>query len=125
MTDRTAIIDRATALFEDLRFGSAREWKAAAPGRRVVGYMPIYVPRELIHAAGMLPLGIVGGMLQRHHPVHRAPQLPGDLRQTDLRHGSIAAPLLGQPGMGVIDRLLAALDRHIGHGFRTGKSFGV
>ena len=23
--------------------------------------MPIYVPRELIHAAGMLPLGIVGG----------------------------------------------------------------
>ncbi len=61
MTDRTAIIDRATALFEDLRFASAREWKAAVPGRRVVGYMPIYVPRELIHAAGMLPLGIVGG----------------------------------------------------------------
>ena len=24
-------------------------------------YMPIYVPRELIHAAGMLPLGILGG----------------------------------------------------------------
>ena len=23
--------------------------------------MPIYVPREIIHAAGMLPLGIVGG----------------------------------------------------------------
>jgi benzoyl-CoA reductase subunit C len=27
----------------------------------VVGYMPIYVPRELIHAAGMLPLGVLGG----------------------------------------------------------------
>ena len=55
------IVARATALFEDLHFGSAREWKAAKPGRKVVGYMPIYVPRELIHAAGMLPLGIMGG----------------------------------------------------------------
>ena len=40
---------------------SARQWKAAKPGRKVIGYMPIYVPRELIHAADMLPLGIVGG----------------------------------------------------------------
>ena len=55
------IVTRATALFEDLNFSSAREWKSAAPGRKVVGYMPIYVPREIIHAAGMLPLGIVGG----------------------------------------------------------------
>ena len=55
------IVARASALFEDLSFTSAREWKAAKPGRKVVGYMPIYVPREIIHAAGMLPLGIVGG----------------------------------------------------------------
>jgi benzoyl-CoA reductase subunit C len=55
------VVARAQALFEDLSFSAAREWKAAAPGRKVVGYMPIYVPRELIHAAGMLPLGIVGG----------------------------------------------------------------
>jgi benzoyl-CoA reductase subunit C len=27
----------------------------------VIGYMPVYVPREIIHAAGMLPLGILGG----------------------------------------------------------------
>ena len=51
------IIARATALFEDLSFTTARQWKAAVPGRRVVGYMPIYVPREIIHAAGMLSLG--------------------------------------------------------------------
>ncbi len=56
-----AIIGRATALFEDLSFTSAREWKKAKPGRKVVGYMPIYVPREIIHAADMLPLGILGG----------------------------------------------------------------
>ena len=56
-----AIVARANELFEDLSFKAAREWKAAVPGRRVVGYMPIYVPREIIHAAGMLSLGIVGG----------------------------------------------------------------
>lgn len=55
------IVARANALFEDLSFTAARAWKAAEPGRKVVGYMPIYVPREIIHAAGMLPLGIVGG----------------------------------------------------------------
>ncbi len=55
-----AIVARCQALFDDLEFKSAREWKAAKPGRHVVAYMPIYVPRELIHAAGMLPLGILG-----------------------------------------------------------------
>jgi benzoyl-CoA reductase subunit C len=61
MLTTAQIVARATALFEDLQFSSAREWKASAAGRKVIGYMPIYVPRELIHAAGMLPLGIVGG----------------------------------------------------------------
>jgi benzoyl-CoA reductase subunit C len=55
------IVARANELFEDLSFSSARKWKAAKAGRKVIGYMPIYVPREIIHAAGMLPLGIVGG----------------------------------------------------------------
>ena len=55
------IVGRAQALFDDLSFTAARQWKEAAPGRKVVGYLPVYVPRELIHAAGMLPLGIVGG----------------------------------------------------------------
>jgi len=60
-SDTADIVARANALFEDLSFSTAREWKTAAPGRKVVGYMPIYVPRELIHAGGMLPLGILGG----------------------------------------------------------------
>jgi benzoyl-CoA reductase subunit C len=55
------IVARAQELFDDLSFETARKWKAAKPGRKVVGYMPIYVPREIIHAADMLPLGIVGG----------------------------------------------------------------
>jgi benzoyl-CoA reductase subunit C len=55
------IVAACEAIFEDLSFAKAREWKAAVPGRKVIGYMPVYVPREIIHAAGMLPLGILGG----------------------------------------------------------------
>src|SRR3954471_3627463 len=55
------IIQRCEDLFGDLRFEAARAWKAAKPGRKVIGYMPYYVPREIIHAAGALPLGIMGG----------------------------------------------------------------
>lgn len=60
-SDTADIVARANALFEDLSFSTAREWKTAVPGRKVIGYMPIYVPRELFHAGGMLPLGILGG----------------------------------------------------------------
>lgn len=55
------IVSHCEALYEDLSFGSVAAWKAAHPGRKAIGYMPIYVPREIIHAAGMLPVGIFGG----------------------------------------------------------------
>ncbi len=55
------IMERCETLFEDLHFNAVKEWKAAVPGRKAVGYMPIYVPREIIHAAGMLSVGILGG----------------------------------------------------------------
>ncbi len=55
------IITRCEELFEDLSFAQARAWKEEKPGRKVVGYLPVYVPREIIHAAGMLPVGILGG----------------------------------------------------------------
>ena len=61
MANTEQIIDRCLGLYEDLEFRAARDWKAAAPGRKVIGFMPIYVAREIIHAAGMLPLGIFGG----------------------------------------------------------------
>ncbi len=56
-----AIVERCQTLFDDLDFNAVKQWKAAVPGRKAIGYMPIYVPRELIHAAGMLPVGILGG----------------------------------------------------------------
>jgi benzoyl-CoA reductase subunit C len=55
------IVQRCEALFDDLHFEAVKRWKAAVPGRKAIGYMPVYVPRELIHAAGMLPVGILGG----------------------------------------------------------------
>ena len=55
------LIQRARELYEDIDLLAVRRWKDAVPGRKAIGHMPIYVPRELIHAAGMLPVGIVGG----------------------------------------------------------------
>ncbi|MBK9134670.1 MAG: benzoyl-CoA reductase subunit C [Betaproteobacteria bacterium] len=61
MPEVLKIVQRCEALFEDLHFNAVKDWKARAPGRRAIGYMPVYVPREIIHAAGMLPVGILGG----------------------------------------------------------------
>ena len=55
------IVERCQAMFDDLDLDAVKRWKAAAPGRKAIGYMPVYVPRELVHAAGMLPVGILGG----------------------------------------------------------------
>jgi benzoyl-CoA reductase subunit C len=55
------IVDRCQTLFDDLDFNAVKDWKAANPGGKAIGYLPIYVPREIIHAAGMLPVGIFGG----------------------------------------------------------------
>jgi benzoyl-CoA reductase subunit C len=50
----------AEALFYDLESGAARRWKESVPGRRVVGYLPVFAPREVVHAAGALPFGVMG-----------------------------------------------------------------
>jgi benzoyl-CoA reductase subunit C len=55
------IVSRCQDMFDDLSFNHARQWKAAKPGRKVVGFLPVYAPLEMIHAAGCLPLGIFGG----------------------------------------------------------------
>jgi benzoyl-CoA reductase subunit C len=55
------IVERCQDLYDDLDFTSVQQWKEAEPGRKVIGHMPVYVPREMIHAAGMLPVGILGG----------------------------------------------------------------
>lgn len=58
---RSAIVAWARDLYEDLDFLSVRRWLDAEPGRHAAGILPVYVPREIVHAAGMLPVGIHGG----------------------------------------------------------------
>lgn len=37
------------------------KWKANHPGAKAVGCYPVYTPVEIIHAGGMLPVGVIGG----------------------------------------------------------------
>jgi len=53
------LVSRAEALCKDYRLGAVRAWKGRTGGL-AVGYMPIYVPRELLHAQGVLPVGLMG-----------------------------------------------------------------
>ena len=39
----------------------AGTWKAGHPGGRAVAVYPVWAPAEVIHAAGMLPLSLLGG----------------------------------------------------------------
>lgn len=55
------IVEYCQQLYDDLEFSCVKRWKAAGKGRKAIGHMPVYVPREIIHAAGMLPVGILGG----------------------------------------------------------------
>ncbi len=59
-----AIVAHCQALYDDLSFSAVRDWKEEAPGRKAIGFMPIYVPREIIHAAGMLPVGVMGADME-------------------------------------------------------------
>ena len=56
----TALVERADALFRDQALAAVRDWKARTGGL-AVGFLPIYVPRELLHAQGVLPVGLMGG----------------------------------------------------------------
>ncbi len=60
MSVREEIVERCRDRYRDVRLQGVREWKEETGGK-AVGYMPIYVPRELIRAAGILPVGIMGG----------------------------------------------------------------
>ena len=52
--------DKCTRLLEDLQFSGIGEWKQVHPHGKAIAYFPVYAPVELIHAAGMLPVGLSG-----------------------------------------------------------------
>ena len=60
MSSAETIARKAEDLYRDYRLGRVRRWKEETGGL-AIGYMPIYVPRELFHSQGVLPVGIMGG----------------------------------------------------------------
>ena len=56
-----SIFDTCREIVQDVDFSTAKRWLEEHPGRKAMGCFPIYCPVELIHAAGMLPVGVIGG----------------------------------------------------------------
>ncbi|HET9491043.1 MAG TPA: 2-hydroxyacyl-CoA dehydratase [Methylomirabilota bacterium] len=56
-----AIIEHCRAVVAEPLGAVAERWKAAHPGGRAVAVYPVWAPAEVIHAAGMLPLALLGG----------------------------------------------------------------
>jgi benzoyl-CoA reductase subunit C len=54
------LVAQADALYHDVDFEGVKAWQAAHPGGGVIGCLPTYAPRELVHAAGMLPVMMRG-----------------------------------------------------------------
>jgi benzoyl-CoA reductase subunit C len=47
--------------WSDLSFGEVRRWRDRHPDGKVIGTFPVWVPTEIIHAAGALPVALYGG----------------------------------------------------------------
>jgi benzoyl-CoA reductase subunit C len=54
------LISRYRDILENSPLEQVARWKAAHPASKIVGCYPVYSPVELIHASGMLPVGILG-----------------------------------------------------------------
>jgi len=55
------IIEQCRELITQPLSAVAERWKSRHPGGRVVAVYPVWAPAEIIHAAGMLPLSLLGG----------------------------------------------------------------
>ncbi len=53
------LVAECEELMRDTSMPSVRSWKERTGGH-AIGFMPTYVPRELMHAQGVLPVGIMG-----------------------------------------------------------------
>ena len=55
----SGLIASCEELMRETSMPSVRAWKERTGGK-AVGFMPTYVPREILHAQGVLPVGVVG-----------------------------------------------------------------
>ncbi len=58
-TSITTLVSDCEELIRDTSMPSVRTWKERTGGI-AIGFMPTYIPRELLHAQGVLPVGIMG-----------------------------------------------------------------
>jgi len=82
-------------IISDIDFKTVRDWKDRTGGK-AVGYFPVYAPAEIIHAAGMLPVGLAGA----------GDRL--DIQHADARFGSFICSIVKTTlELGMTDHLAA------------------
>jgi benzoyl-CoA reductase subunit C len=72
------VLGRCRDVVEDPELPTVRAWREA--GGQVLGHFQVYFPEELAHAAGMLPVKVRGGQMER--------------READSRFGSYLCSIL-------------------------------
>jgi benzoyl-CoA reductase subunit C len=55
------VISRYREPLENDPLDLAAEWKRSHPDEKLIGCYPVYHPVDLVHAAGMIPVGVMGG----------------------------------------------------------------
>ncbi len=60
MEDINLLIRKCKELSFDLEFNYSKSWKSLESKRVLIGYLPIYFPREIVHAANGLAVGLLG-----------------------------------------------------------------
>jgi len=45
---------------EDFTYPGVKRWQELHPGGKVIGHFQVYFPEEIVHAAGMLPIKVMG-----------------------------------------------------------------
>lgn len=60
MKELEEILDYCEVIAFDLNYNHAKKWKAEEAFRVLIGYLPIYFPREIVHAANGMAVGIMG-----------------------------------------------------------------
>jgi benzoyl-CoA reductase subunit C len=72
-----AVLARCREVVEDYEFATVKRWREG--GGKVLAHFQVYFPEELAHAAGMLPVKVRGGQIDR--------------READSRFGSAICSL--------------------------------
>ena len=79
-TERT--FDHYAGIVQDIKLSEVRRWKAEHADGKAIGFFPVYAPVEIIHACGMLPVGLNGA----------GDQL--DIQYADARFGSFICSIV-------------------------------